>query len=444
VSIKPVIDQKIDAIIPGGVTDAEWDGLAADMGAEGVAANVASPEATEVLNEIWGDPDVTLQGEVESKVEGFLLARGYAVADELERSDAAAKAIADANVSGVDLEFERLSGLTGRTDSKITTAVLDGANSLEHPAVSGKALPGYDAVSDNAEPVFDSHATFIAPIMTQGTNRIEVVPVAVYHEDSDMYFIEGTDTVEGIEKAVEKGARVINMSIILEKYEEDEEEFDNVTPVLEALRKVMKEHPEVLFVKSADNQAKKLGEGEFSPEEWLASNDLPNMIVVGGSDRQGKLWKHTDSYGSNYGRKYVDVAALADGNYSAVTNEREEGSIKLYGYEFWTGEHAGTSYSTPLVANIAAKCMALAPGIEAEQVKWILNKTSDKVEGWKELVEAGGIVNADRAMRLAALIGLIQGGEGQPSMRPRAAADKLGLTGSERDRLLDLADELPD
>lgn len=69
------------------------------------------------------------------------------------------------------------------------------------------------------------------------------------------------------------------------------------------------------------------------------------------------------------------------------------------------------------------------------EAEWngVLRPQADVRADWQGKVASGGTINVERATRLAALTGLVRGGK-----TPEAAADQLGLRGTERTRLVEL------
>jgi subtilisin family serine protease len=213
------------------------------------------------------------------------------------------------------------------------------------------------------------------------------------------------EVVAAIEDAAARGAKVINMSF-------SSEDEQMTTLISEAIQR----HPDILFVKSAGNDGRDLA--TFDEKTYLPKLHLPNMVVV--SAANANLTKRPQS---NYGAPYSTHAALGTQIYSTVDYDD---------YYDWYG---GTSMATPNVTNAAAKLLLLDDQLKPEQLSGILTDTTDRMENWRERTASGGIINADRAMRVAALTGLMRGGS-----TPEAAANQISLYGAERDELLGIAD----
>jgi subtilisin family serine protease len=124
------------------------------------------------------------------------------------------------------------------------------------------------------------------------------------------------------------------------------------------------------------------------------------MITVGASSKDTGF-ALTASF-SNYGQKEVDLFAPGVNIYSSVPGNN---------YEF----DSGTSMATPAVAGIAALVLEYYPDLTAEQVKDILMRSVTSLKGkmvnkpgskektdFSKLCVSGGIVNAYKALQLAA------------------------------------------
>jgi subtilisin family serine protease len=108
----------------------------------------------------------------------------------------------------------------------VTVAIVDTGIDLDHPALAGHLMAGYDFVDDDTLPddVADGldndgdgyvdegagHGTHVAGIVAQVAPEATLMPVRVLDSDGvGSYF----DSVAGIVYAVEQGAQVINLSL---------------------------------------------------------------------------------------------------------------------------------------------------------------------------------------------------------------------------------------
>jgi len=105
---------------------------------------------------------------------------------------------------------------------------------------------------------------------------------------------------------------------------------------------------------------------------------------------------------SNYGRRNVDLFAPGSDIYSTLPGNQYQ-------------SYSGTSMATPVVAGVAALLLEYYPGLTAAQVKDILLRSVTSLRGkmvyrpgtkvqvdFGELCVSGGVVNAYKALELAA------------------------------------------
>ncbi len=122
-----------------------------------------------------------------------------------------------------------------------------------------------------------------------------------------------------------------------------------------ALTAAMRSAPEILFVAAAGNSN---SDAQF--DETIPSGiDLPNVLTVGAVDQAGEETSFT-SFGRN-----VDVHA----NGFEVESELPGGERMKY---------SGTSMAAPNVANLAAKLLALQPGLSVGQVIDLIRRGAEK------------------------------------------------------------------
>ncbi len=354
-----------------------------------------------------------------------LAARGYPVAIpgiSPNGSTTAAEAIRR-NVAESDELFEALSKKVGRGSAVATVGVIEGNFDLTHPVLQGKTWKNTKEIAGNGKdddrngyiddvqtPVFLSqpnkysaasklfleHGTHVAGLAVQGSQRLQLMPLRAYDDSEQRY-------VESIKYAIKAGVRVINLS----------GEIDTVNGLNE-LKKVIRENPNVLFVKSAGNRSAQMGSGTYSPDKYLSANSIPNMVVVSNARADGTVGKT-----SNYG-KGATVATRGTDVFS---------SFPRGGFR----EQTGTSQAAPQVAALAAKCLLLSPTMKPAVLHKLLQVASDPNRAWTGKVSSGGLVNADRMLHLAALHGLLRSGASTT-----VATRKLGLSAAESRTLVAL------
>ena len=132
----------------------------------------------------------------------------------------------------------------------------------------------------------------------------------------------------------------------------------------DALKQAMASAPDVIFVASAGNS----GNDPSFNEAYPSSIVLPNLITVGAVDKAGDEAAFT-SYGPT-------VAVHANG-YQVDSDVPGGKRVAL----------SGTSMSAPQVTNLAAKILAVNPGLSAVEVIAIIKRTAQKTaDGRRTLI----------------------------------------------------------
>ena len=200
------------------------------------------------------------------------------------------------------------------------------------------------------------------------------------------------DVANAIHFAVDHGAKVVNMSF-----------GKKISPhkawVDEAFKYAAKH--DVLLVMAAGNEAQDVDtKPEFPNDMYLDGTTTDNVISVGASGAKPDTTLAGEF--SNYGKKNVDIFSPG----VKVTSIDEDA-------EFDTAD--GTSFSSPIVAGIAALILEYYPKLSARQVKAAIlasatpltgtmvlkpGSKTDKVD-FASLSKTGGIVNAYRALEVA-------------------------------------------
>jgi subtilisin family serine protease len=228
-------------------------------------------------------------------------------------------------------------------DEDIIIAIIDSGVDFGHPDLDDKLLSnGYDFVNDDSDPTDDNgHGTLVAGIAAAETNNGEgisgvawnckILPIKV----SDAVGIVDVATeILGIERAVQSGAHVINISIAGPGYSQ---------PERDAIRNAYNNG--VVVVAAAGNA----GAGT----EYPAGYD--ECLAVAATDIEDL---RTDW--SNYGPE-IDVAAPGEGIVGPVpTWYWGPGS-----FPYASGD--GTSFSAPHVSGLAALIISIK-GLDEEDV----------------------------------------------------------------------------
>jgi subtilisin family serine protease len=227
-----------------------------------------------------------------------------------------------------------------------------------------------------------SHGTHVAGIVAEGNPAAKIVaarmswdyrtlPQVPTLEQSKFKAQMYRDTVDYFKK---KGARVVNMSwrynadsiegaLTVNGVGKDEAERKKLARELfeiekNALYEAIKNAPEILFVCGSGNESNDANFSEYIP----ASFDLPNLLTIGAVDSEGKKTSFTTE------GKSVDFYANGYEVESYVP-----GGDRL--------KFSGTSMSSPNVANLAAKFLAVNPKLTpAEIIKLIADGAEPSTE----------------------------------------------------------------
>ena len=262
---------------------------------------------------------------------------------------------------------------TGSGD--VVIAMLDTGVATDHPDLEDKVVPGYDFYSNDNEPYDDSgHGTMTAGITAASSNNgrgiagvawgARIMPVKVLGGERG----SGSDEMvaRGIRWAVDNGARIINMSLGGEE----------TSPVQDdAIRYAHDRN--VLIIAAAGNTP------DGKPHYPAAYDTVLSVGATGRSD--------TVTGFSSFG-PYVDVSAPGVG---ILSTSWSDGNLT---YEYGNG----TSFSCPLVTGAAALVWSANPSLTADDVRFILEDSSDDVgpAGWDEY-SGRGRLNVFRAVQMA-------------------------------------------
>ncbi|MCM0605888.1 MAG: S8 family serine peptidase [Xanthomonadaceae bacterium] len=266
--------------------------------------------------------------------------------------------------TGIDYNHEDLGYNLWRKKSKTT----------------GKEFVGYDFIHDDELPYDDQgHGTHTAgTIGAVGYNGIGVLGVAPAVNVMSLKFLGGkgggttADAVRAIDYAVTHGAKVLSNSW------GGPGEDDNAE-LKEAIIRAEKKN--VLFIVAAGNEETNNDTSE--ERSYPASFKLPNLISVAASDIEDKK-----AYFSNFGPETTHIFAPGVNILSSVPGSDYKAA-------------SGTSMACPHVAGAAAMIWSLKPKWSYKQVRDILLKSVDKVDGFEKFVSSGGRLNLAKAVKEA-------------------------------------------
>lgn len=258
----------------------------------------------------------------------------------------------------------------------VAIAVLDTGADIDHPALRGKTVAGYDYIGDDQDPAEErsgvdndgngvddqafGHGTFVSSVALLVAPGARIMPMRVLDSDGvgDAFVLAAAIT-----DAVDAGADVINLSL-------GTADDDRSVVLAEAL-KYAADHG-VAVVAAAGNEGTEastypasessvVGVGSATPNESPISPYFPYAVT---------------SAFSNYGNT-VDMVALAEDVVGALPGE---------GYAVWSG----TSMAAPVVAGQLALVMAVGNGTSAQAALYAITESAYPVRG-DHGVKSGGI-----------------------------------------------------
>ena len=235
----------------------------------------------------------------------------------------------------------------------------------------------------------DSHGTHVAGIIgAAGNNGIGISGVNWAVRLMAVKFLHGpegmgelSDALRGVEYALSKGAKVINLSF---EVDEDSQALRDAVTAGEAAG--------ALMVSAAGNTGRNL---DITPV-FPASIRSPSNIAVSASSRNDGRPAYSD-----YGRHTVELAA--PGGSSTGSPDGVLSTVWLNGGSTLYRTTAGTSMAVPHVCGAAALLWNLYPSLTAAQVKARIMNGVDKLTDFSESTISGGRLNLEKAIKSADL-----------------------------------------
>lgn len=267
------------------------------------------------------------------------------------------------------LQLEKAQSLAGK--NQVVVAVIDQGIDTKHPDLKGRLLPGYNTVNPVNQGAPDYHGTHVAGIIAAakgngiggyGVNpQAKILPVDVFDRG---WGASDFAIAQGILYAVEKGAKVINMSLggpmrssLME----------------EAIKTAQQEG--VVVIAAAGN----------SGDDSLNYPAAYEGVISVGSVNKDKTLSDFSTFGTS-----VDLVAPGNDIYSTIYEyERKSSYRKL----------SGTSMASPMVAGVASLLLSKYPDLTPTQVEYILEHTADDLGDRGFDVKFGnGLVNPVKAL----------------------------------------------
>jgi hypothetical protein len=229
----------------------------------------------------------------------------------------------------------------------VLVAVLDTGIDPSHPDLTARNAPGADVVDGDGDPTdrrdgIDSdqdgfvdeafgHGTFVAGLVLSVSPDARILPVRILDSDG---IGTAMDVARGIEIAVDRGARVVNMSFGMTVESE---------VVAELIEQASNER-EIVFVASAGNA------GTSTRQYPAAGSEVLAVAAVDSSDAKADF--------SNHG-SWVRVAAPGVGLVGPMPPDRYS-------------RGSGTSFATALTSGEAAVIVAYRPAAKSDDVRGVI------------------------------------------------------------------------
>ena len=251
----------------------------------------------------------------------------------------------------------------------IIIAILDSGVDGSHPDLAGQMVPGYNFYDNNTNTAdVNGHGTAVAGVAAAATNngmgvagvagQARIMPVRIADANAYAYY---STIAKGVTYAADNGARVVNCS------------YAGVagSATIQSAAQYLKNKGGLMIVSAGNN--------------GVNENITPTttMIAVSATDQYDNRTSWS-SYGSF-------VAMSAPG----ITYTTSRGGS----YGNWQG----TSFSSPLVAGVAALMMAAKPSLDSAQLEKLMFSTSvDIGAAGRDMYYGHGRVNAAAAVQAAA------------------------------------------
>lgn len=277
---------------------------------------------------------------------------------------------------------------------KVRVAVLDTGADFNHPElknvincdISGEILDkngamgplqGDDYINGQYSSEGTGHGTHVCGILAAEANNLQgIAGVGSCRDNSaiELMVVDIFSNVKttnmaylicGMEYAAEKGAKVINLSLGVEKSKIDD------TVLKEECDRLKEKN--ITLVCAAGNDGM-CDDGEI--QEVPCDYDSTIGVIATNANQQIASF-------SNYGTK-KDIAAPGVSIYSTMNN---------FGY----GTKSGTSMATPIVSSAVSMMYSIKPDITTEEVKTILKNTAINIQV-SDMPEMG-IVNCEDALK---------------------------------------------
>jgi subtilisin family serine protease len=255
--------------------------------------------------------------------------------------------------------------------ASVVVAVLDSGVDETHADLKSKIVPGWNFVHPNTGTLdVLGHGTAVAGTVGAASNNSigiagvnwasRIMPLVVVDEND---FAAYSDISSAIQFAADHGVRVVNASV----------GGPNASDTLQNAVNYAWNKGTVIFAAAMNNGTS----SQYFPAACT------HVVAISATDTNDQLASF-----SNYGN-WITLAAPGTSILTTVNGG---------GYTFWNG----TSFSAPIVAGVAALCLAVNPSLTNADLVSLLKQTADDIgaPGW-DTSFGWGRVNAFRAVNAA-------------------------------------------
>lgn len=271
-------------------------------------------------------------------------------------------------------------------NSKNIIAVIDTGIDATHEDLRNVSLvPGYDFVnnlslSGNINSDDNGHGTLVAGILAASANNSKgivgtnwsatLMPVKALNKDGRG---DSAGIAEAIVWAVDKGARIINISLGGLGFEHDPTLADAVSYAF---------HKNAIIVAAAGNDVAKTGGNmDESPVFPICDDNDINMVIgVAATDQNDRKADF-----SNFGKNCIDVAAPGKRILSTINHDPITGQDTPNAYAF----ASGTSLAVPFVSGQVALILSKYPTLSNIQVRDRIMATAENLDDYNP-IQCGG------------------------------------------------------
>jgi cell wall-associated protease len=285
--------------------------------------------------------------------------------------------------------------------NNINIAILDDGIDPSHEDIDNtRIIAKFDLLDSDNNPTPSgalTHGTYIAGVIAAIINNS--IGIAGINPSTNLIIgrisgnhLDSSTAALGIQKAVEFGARIINLSWGIE--------FPN-PQISEAIEEAYSNN--VLIIAASGNYF------QSNNTKVLFPGTMDKVLTVGACDQKGK-WINLRSvppngnqkFGSRYGR-HVDL--VAPGMQIPTTNYNIPALPFIPTYNYFNG----TSAATAIVSGIASLILSIKPSLSNEELKSILLSSTDDISINHSPAEAIGYdhighgrINALKAIKMVA------------------------------------------